>query len=199
MGGSKSKAPEYPTTTTNTGLWGSSTTNASGTTYKPTDFQTQLVGKAEDYILPTLDYMMNPTTDNAYYQAQKAVRQDAQNDAFENQVINNLASRNLSRGSAGQSLINSYADSVARQEAQALADAQAQASALLSQLMGLYASPYEMMQGTSSLSQSGSNAVANYNLGKYEAENNKNSATNSLLGSIGPTIGSAAGSYFGSR
>ena len=36
MGGSKSKAPEYPTTTVNTGLWGSSTTNKSGTSYTRT-------------------------------------------------------------------------------------------------------------------------------------------------------------------
>ena len=194
MGGG-GDAPEYPTTTTNTGLWGSSTTGPGGTTFTPTDFQTQLVGKAENYILPTLDYVVNPTTDNAYYQNQRAVRQQAQNDAFENQVVNNLASRNLSRGSAGQSLINSYADSIARQEAQALADSQAQASALLSQLLGVYAAPYEIMQGTSSLSQSGTNALANYNLGKYQANNSGQSTLNSVLGGIG----SAVGSYYGSR
>lgn len=197
--GKGSKAPEYPTTKTDTALWGTSTTGSKGTTYNPTDFQTQLVGKAEDYILPTLDYVVNPTTDNAYYQNQKAVRQQAQNDAFENQVINNLASRNLSRGSAGQSLINSYADSVARQEAEALADSQAQASALLSQLLGVYAAPYEMMQGTSALSQSGTNSLANYNLGKYQAEKSGQSTLNSVLGGLGSAVGSAAGSYYGSR
>lgn len=191
--GKGSKAPEYPTTTTNTGLYGSSTTNKSGTTFNPTEFQKQLVGSVESYIPQTLNYMMNPTTDNAYYQAQKAVRQQAQNDAFENQVINALGSRNLSRGSAGQALINSYADSVARQESQALADAQSQASSLLSQLLSVYSLPYDMMTGTSQLSQSGTNSVANYNIAKYQAEQQAKANQNALYGNIGSTIGSLAG------
>lgn len=199
MGKGKSSAPAYPTTTTNTGLWGSSTTGPSGTTYSPTEFQKQLIGSVESYIPQTLDYMMNPTTDNAYYQAQKNARQQAQNDAFENQVVNALASRNLSRGSAGQGLINSYADSVARQEAQALADAQGQASALLSQLMGLYAAPYEMMQGTSQLSQAGTNALADYNMQKYQADVANKNALLSGLGSMIGTIGSAAGKIYGGK
>lgn len=197
--GSKSSAPAYPTTTTNTGLWGSSTTGPSGTTFSPTQFQKQLIGSVESYIPQTLDYMMNPTTDNAYYQAQKNVRQQAQNDAFENQVVNALASRNLSRGSAGQGLINSYADSVARQEAQALSDAQGQASAMLAQLMGLYAAPYEMMQGTSQLSQAGTNALANYNMQKYQADIANKNALLSGLGSMIGTIGSAAGKIYGGK
>lgn len=191
--GSKSSAPAYPTTTTNTGLWGSSTTGSSGTTYSPTEFQKQLIGSVESYIPQTLDYMMNPTTDNAYYQAQKNVRQQAQNDAFENQVVNALASRNLSRGSAGQGLINSYADSVARQEAQALADAQGQASALLSQLMGLYAAPYEMMQGTSQLSQAGTNALADYNMKKYQADIANQNAKYQLWGNLAGSMGQLGG------
>lgn len=191
--GSKSSAPAYPTTTTNTGLWGSSTTGPSGTTYSPTQFQKQLIGSVESYIPQTLDYMMNPTTDNAYYQAQKNVRQQAQNDAFENQVVNALASRNLSRGSAGQGLINSYADSVARQEAQALSDAQGQASAMLAQLMGLHAAPYEMMQGTSQLSQAGTNALADYNMQKYQADIAKQASKYQLYGSLANAVGSAVG------
>lgn len=191
--GSKPSAPAYPTTTTNTGLWGSSTTGPSGTTYSPTEFQKQLIGSVESYIPQTLDYMMNPTTDNAYYQAQKNVRQQAQNDAFENQVVNALASRNLSRGSAGQGLINSYADSIARQEAQALADAQGQASALLAQLMGLYAAPYEMMQGTSQLSQAGTNALANYNMEKYKADLANQNAKYQLWGNLANSLGQAGG------
>lgn len=191
--GSKSSAPAYPTTTTNTGLWGSSTTGPSGTTYSPTGFQKQLIGSVESYIPQTLDYMMNPTTENAYYQAQKNVRQQAQNDAFENQVVNALASRNLSRGSAGQGLINSYADSVARQEAQALADAQGQASALLSQLMGLYAAPYEIMKGTSQLSQAGTNALADYNMQKYQADIANQNAKYQLWGNLAGSMGQLGG------
>lgn len=191
--GSKPSAPAYPTTTTNTGLWGSSTTGPSGTTFSPTQFQKQLIGSVESYIPQTLDYMMNPTTDNAYYQAQKNVRQQAQNDAFENQVVNALASRNLSRGSAGQGLINSYADSVARQEAQALSDAQGQASALLAQLMGLHAAPYEMMQGTSQLSQAGTNALADYNMQKYQAELANQNAKYQLWGNLANSLGQAGG------
>lgn len=191
--GSKPSAPAYPTTTTNTGLWGSSTTGPSGTTFSPTQFQKQLIGSVESYIPQTLDYMMNPTTDNAYYQAQKNVRQQAQNDAFENQVVNALASRNLSRGSAGQGLINSYADSVARQEAQALSDAQGQASALLAQLMGLHAAPYEMMRGTSQLSQAGTNALADYNMKKYQAELANQNAKYQLWGNLANSLGQVGG------
>ena len=196
--GSSSSAPAYPISNVSTGgLYGSSTTTPFGTTYTPTQFQKQLVGQVQGYVPSLIDYMVNPTTDNAYYQAQKNVRQQAQNDALENQVINPLASRNLTRGSAGQSLINSYADSVARQEAQALADSQGQTSALLSQLMGIYEVPYNMMTGVSQLSQNGANSVANYNMEKYKAEQQAQANKYAMLGSIGPAIGQLGGAALG--
>ena len=50
MGGSKSKAPEQPTTTTNMGQFGSTTTSKTGSTWNPTAFQTQFVNNSQDLI-----------------------------------------------------------------------------------------------------------------------------------------------------
>ena len=55
MGKSKSSAPEYQTTTYDTGnLFGSSTTNKSGTTYKPSGWISDTMGTVSTNINPTL-------------------------------------------------------------------------------------------------------------------------------------------------
>ena len=47
----KKKAPAQPTTKTDTGLFGTSTTGSFGSTFNPTDFQKQYTGMTEQSIL----------------------------------------------------------------------------------------------------------------------------------------------------
>jgi len=189
-----SKKQEYPTTTQNTGLYGNSVTNKSGTTWTPTSFQSQLVGAAEQNVPSMINQMINPDINNPVFQQNQAIRQRQQGQAFENQLINPMAERGLSRGSSGNALANMFSTNLARQEQQALLDESGRNSALIQQLMGLYATPYEMQQGTSQLSQAGANSVANYQAQQDAIKAQQNAALYGMIGNTLGGIGSAAGS-----
>ena len=59
-GGNKVKNQNYNTG----GLYGTATTNKKGTTYKPTDFETQLVQQTTSAIPSYLSQLINPTYDS---------------------------------------------------------------------------------------------------------------------------------------
>lgn len=203
--------------TYDTGLYGTSTADKNGVTWTPTSFQTQLVNYAQDNIPSLLNQYMTPTTDSAWYQANKAIRQQAQNDAFENQVINPLASRNLTRGSSVNALSNMFANDVARQEQQALLDESNRAGELANTLLGYYQTPYNMMTSANQIAQQNVNAQnalaldkANFELNKYNAlagnyldysrpQVTQQSGSNTLAGiGTGALSGAASGAAIGS-
>ena len=171
---------QYNNGTYDTGLYGSSTSTKNGTTWTPTSFQSQLVNYAQDNIPTLLNQYLNPTTDSAWYQQNKAIRQQAQNDAFENQVINPLASRNLTRGSSVNALSNMFANDVARQERQALLDESERAGQLASQLMNYYQVPYAMMSDSNVRAMQQANMANQYDLAKAQYELNKYNAQNQM-------------------
>ncbi len=185
----KSKAPEYATTNVNTGLYGTSTTNKSGTTYKPSGFQSQLVNTVEQNVPGTLNEYLNPSYNSELYQKQKAQREKEQIQAYDTSVLSQLANRGLMRSSGLQAATNSFAETLANQEAQAMADYKTEKANELATLMGLYEVPYNMMMGTNNSSQSLSNSVSNYNMQKYQADK---LANNGLYGALGQSIGGLA-------
>lgn len=170
--GKSSKAPDYATTTNDTGLYGSSTTSKNGTTFNPTDFQKNLVNSAQQQFSSTMNEYLNPSYNSALYQAQQAQRNynNAQN--YDANVLGGLANRGLMRSSGLQAQTNRFANDIASQEAEAMANYKAQQANNLSQLMGLYEIPYNMMMGSNNASQNLSNAVSNNNLLQYNAGSN---------------------------
>ncbi|MFR1672360.1 MAG: hypothetical protein ACLSWI_05380 [Candidatus Gastranaerophilaceae bacterium] len=182
----KGSAGEYPTTTMNTGLYGSSTTNKKGTTYNPTDFQKNLVNTSQQGISSTLSEFLNPSYKSETYLADKAQRQKQQQQAFDASVLSPLANRGLMRSSGLQAATNSFADTLANQESQAMANYKTEQANKLATLLGLYEMPYNMMTGTSGLSQGLSNAVGNYNLQNQAQLNASNSGA---FGQIANTVG----------
>ena len=171
---------QYNNGTYDTGLYGSSTSTKNGTTWTPTSFQTQLVNYAQNNIPTLLNQYLNPSTNSDWYQQNKAIRQQAQNDAFENQVINPLASRNLTRGSSVNALSNMFANDVARQERQALLDDSERAGQLASQLMNYYQVPYAMMSDSNVRAMQQANMANQYDLAKAQYELNKYNAQNQM-------------------
>ncbi len=206
MGKSKG-AGEYPTTTLNTGLYGSSTTNKNGTTFNPSSFQQNLVGSVEGYVPNILNEYVNPSYNSEMYLAEKAQRQNQQKQAYDSGVLSQLANRGLMRSSGLQSATNSFADTLANQEVQAMQNYQAQQANKLATLMGLYEVPYNMMHNSTNASKSLSDAVGNYNLQNQafiEKQKAQNSATFGELGNIagglaGTLIAGPAGGAIGSR
>lgn len=179
---------QYNNGTYDTGLYGSSTSTKNGTTWTPTSFQTQLVNYAQDNIPSLLQQYSTPTTDSAWYQANKAIRQQAQNDAFENQVINPLASRNLTRGSSVNALSNMFANDVARQERQALLDESNRAGEMAQQLMNYYQIPYAMMSDSNVRAMQQTNMANQYDLAKAQYELNKYNAQNQMSNQLMQTL-----------
>lgn len=96
--GTKDKAPKQPTTKTDMGLFGSTTTGSFGSTFSPTDFQKQFVTNAENAMI---------NAQNAYNNrevAQEAVdnmNRQYQTD-FQNQLLAPALSKGWLRGSTAQ-------------------------------------------------------------------------------------------------
>lgn len=187
----KSGAPDYPTTKVDPTLYGSSVTNAGGTTYNPTDFEKSLVSTSQGGITKTLNQLLNPTYDSADFNKYKSDLQTQQQNGFENNVLSPLVSRGLLGTSGAANLANQYGSTMNQQTSDLMDNYKNQNSNLLKQLMSVYAMPYDMMNGTSSLSQGLANSVGNYNLANTELNNKANAAMwSALSGNIGSYGGS---------
>lgn len=180
---SKNKAKNQ---TYNTGgLYGSSTTGKNGTTYNPSSFETQLVKQTTSSIPQYLQQLTNPSYDSEIFQSKLKRFNDVANQNFENNVINNMASRGLSRGSTVNQITGQYNNSLLNAQQDLFNSEDNRVSNVLNQLMNYYQVPYNMMttanQASSGLYQ---NALANNN-------------NNNLWGSIANAAGTIAGGYFG--
>lgn len=187
MGGGKKKTSSLPTVTIGTGgLYGSGTAGGSNT-FNPTDFQKNLVNTSQTGINQYLNQLINPTYDSEVFKAQTNQRNKLANKSFENNLINPLASRGLTRGSNVNAMSNSFANTLADLENQAMATEDSRVQNILSSLLSTYQLPYNMMSGLQS------NA-----LGLVNAQNQNNATDsasrsallNSLIGAISGGIGS---------
>ncbi|MGN1153581.1 MAG: tail fiber domain-containing protein [Candidatus Gastranaerophilaceae bacterium] len=176
--GNSNKAPSQPTTTTDMGLFGSTKTGRKGSTFTPTDFQTQFVTNAENAMI---------NAQNAYNNrevAQEAVdnmNRQYQLD-FQNQLLSPALSKGWLRGSTAQDVAT-----VANQDYQnrryelVNEELQRQQQALANNLAN-YTTMYDIAKGTTGLSNALNQAVSNYAL-QAAAMNNANSINwGNLLG-----------------
>lgn len=193
--GKSNKAPDYASTTTNTGLYGSSTTNQNGTTFNPSAFQSTLINNVQNQLPNTINEYINPTYSSPEYQLQQAQRYKDYSQNYDANVLGNIANRGLMRSSGLQAATNQFSNQIAQNEAQAMQDYTNLQGSDINTLMGLYQVPYGMMNNTNNASQNLSNAVSNYNLMKYNAQGNS-MLTNMLKGGAqGAMAGSSAGPW----
>lgn len=195
--GSK-KAPEYPTVKTNTGLFGTTITKGSGSTFKPTDFQKNLVGVTENNAIGALDRYLNPiTSDRNIYEDEDFLRGDEYfNNQLNKQLQNNYLapalSNNLLRGSTASDIMRGFGQDVydrlyERQEDYRNQQLQNYMAAMLP-----YTTVYDMMKGTTGLSNALADSVGNYNLRKAQIDN-QSSGLGAALGALGSIGGAALG------
>lgn len=195
--GKSNKAPDYATTTNNTGLYGSSTTNKNGTTFNPSSFQKNLVGSVEKQLPNTLNEYINPTYNSPEYLAQQGQRYKNYSQAYDANVLGGVANRGLTRSSALQAATNDFSNQVAQNEAQAMSDYKNSQANDLSLLLGLYETPYNMMLGSNNASQNLSNAVSNNNLLRYNAKSDGLLYNMLSEGAIGAGTGGKYGGGWG--
>ena len=189
--------------TFSTGLYGLATTNKNGTRYNPSAFEKSLVNMTSSYIPKYMEQLVNPTYDSEIFKAQTQQRNRLANQSFENNVINPLASRGLTRGSSINQMSNQFANKLADLEVNAMANEDVRNSNMLNNLFNYYQKPYDMMMGVSNLSANSYNQAAKNNLTQTQ---NLNSWANALTGSMsgdennstwGSMLGAGAGYYYG--
>jgi len=187
MGKKNKGAAVYPTTTVNTGLFGSSTTGPAGSTFKPTNFQKQLVGVTENQAIPALNNYINPNYESADYKRGDEYYTNKMRGMLENKYLNPAMSRNLLRGSTAQDVYRGFANDLATSEYERQNDYRDQQLQNYMAAMMPYTTVYDMSKGTTGLSQALANSIANYNL----AKNQKSSGIGGLLGGAGSLLGGA--------
>lgn len=188
--GSSSSKPKKQTYDTG-GLYGNATTSGSGTTYNPTDFEKGLVNTTTSAIPQYLQQMINPSYDSEIFKAQTAQRNRLANQSFENNLMNPLASRGLTRGSSVNQLSGMFANKLADAEIAAMANEDARVQGILNSLFNIYQVPYQNMMG-----------ITNQSQGLYANElkrvADENSSNNSMFGGMAGAAGSILGGLGGS-
>lgn len=184
----KKKAPKQPTTKADLGLFGNTVTGAKGSTFNPTEFQTQFVNNAQNAML---------NAQNAYNNrevAQEAVdnmNRQYQTD-FQNQLLAPALSKGWLRGSTAQDVAT-----VANQDYQnrrydlVNQELQRNQQALANNLAN-YMSMYDISKGVTGLSNSLNQANSNYALQAAQMNNANGTDWGGMLGGAGSLLGGAA-------
>ena len=136
------------------GLYGSSRTGSKGTTYNASDFEKNLINQTTSAIPQYLQQLTNPTYDSEIFKAQTAQRNRLANQSFENNLINPLASRGLTRGSSINQMSGQFANKLADLETDAMANEDNRMAGILNNLFSYYQTPYNMLSGLNNQSNS---------------------------------------------
>ena len=188
MGKKSKNSVVYPTTTVDTGLFGKSTTSATGSKFKPTNFQTQLVGVTEQNAIPSLNSYLNPDYESEDYKRGDEYYTNKMQGILENNYLNPALSKNLLRGSTAQDVYRGFASDLANTEYERQNNYRDQQLQNYMAAMLPYTTVYDMSKGATGLSQALANSVAQFELNK-----NNNKSTGSGLGSILGGMGNLAG------
>lgn len=184
----KGGAGEYPTTKSDSELWGSSVSNGSGTKFTPTQWQKDTMNIAGQNLAPTLSEYLNPQYNSAEYLKTKQQFDNQAQKSYENNVLSNLSNRGLMRSSGLQASTNAFNQTLADNEANLMNQYKQSKLTDLSTLLGLSTDLYNYSQGENKLSSSLANAVANYNLSNQALMNNSQANT---MGAISSGVGKA--------
>ncbi len=179
-------------------LYGSATTGSSGTTYNPSAFESNLINMTNTYIPQYLEQMVNPSYDSEIFQAQTAQRNRLANQSFENNLINPLASRGLTRGSSVNQMSNQFANKLADLEVDAMANEDTRVANILNNLFTYYKVPYDMMLGISELSGNQYQRAVQNAMMQNKINNDSLSGLANNLSSVGELALKAAQSNNGS-
>lgn len=187
-----SEAPSYPTTkATSDGLYGSSTTNESGVSYSPTEFEKSLVNASQGGITKNYNNLMNGIYDSHDFNKYKTDLRQRQANGFENTVVNPLVKRGLLGTSGATNLANQYGNTMAQQDSNLMDNFRSQLLSNLNTSAQMYAMPYDMMKGTTGLSNSLANSVATINARNYATDQATKAAMYQAIGSAVGGAGSA--------
>lgn len=204
MGGKKS-APKFQETTS-TSPYATAISKQNGTDVKLNSFLTNTNAWVEKSLPGLYNQLLNPSLDNPVTKAKSDLFNntftEASNKAFENNLINPLANRNMLRSSASTNMFNNFAkdqnDTISQFNNQLIAENTQDTSNLINQLMNIYLLGANLSNQAVSTAQKQSNQVSNYNLSAWNSEqqasqamwNNLTQLGSSALGATGMALAS---------
>lgn len=188
----KKKAPAYQNSTVDTGnLFGSATASKTGINYNPFGWMSNTMNTVGNNVNSTLQNMLsNDFSNDPNFQAYQNQLNKTASQNYDTSVLSQLANRGLMKSSGLQSATNAFADTLADQTINLYDNYYNRQANNLSNLLNTSNSIYNYLTGIGSQAQNQANQVNNFNLARYQAENQAN---NGLYGMLGNTIGSAAG------
>lgn len=198
MGKSK-KAPEYATTSYDTsGLFGSSTSGKSGTKYNAPNWISNTMGTVGNNVNTTLGNMLsNDYANDPNFQAYQNQLNKTMSQNYDTSVLSQLANRGLMRSSGLQAATNNFADTLANNTMNLYDNYYNRQANNLSNLLNTSNTLYNYITGVNTGSQAGSQNVSNYNLQKYQAEQQAKAANNAMWASLANSAAGLAGTAMG--
>ena len=168
----KSKAPKYQTTTTTTnGLFGEATNSATGSTFKAEDWQTNMGNTGSNLIntslsgLLTNDYLNDPNFQVYQDNFNRGMQQ-----AYDTNVLGNLTDRGLMRSSGLQAATNSFNNTMQQGLADLYDSYYNRQQNNLNSALNAQNNLYSWITGLNQDAAKNSQAVSDYNMKAYQAE-----------------------------
>ena len=180
----KKSAPEYATTTYDTGgLFGSSTTGKKGTTYNPESWMTTAGNTAGTGINTSLNNMLsNDFANDANFQAYQNELNRVASQNYDTSVLSNLANRGLMRSTGLQSATDAFNRALIDNTTDLMDNYYNRQANNLSNALNTQNALYQYLTGINQGSQTNSQNISKYNLDKWDAEQKANQAMfNSLM------------------
>lgn len=183
--------------TTSSSPYATATSTQNGTSVKLNDFYTGLNNQVEQNVPDLVNTLLNPSLDNATTRAKSNLFYNQFNKdstkAFENNLVNPLASRGMLRSSAANNLYGNFANNQNEQISKfndgLIADSTMDTQNLISTLMNLYLTGSNISNQAVSNAQGQSNQVNSFNLANNA---NKNNTFNDLMNALGTTASAAS-------
>jgi hypothetical protein len=190
----KSKAPKYATTTTSTGgLFGEATNSKKGSTFTGEDWQTDMGGLGSNLINQSLtglssnDYSQDPNFQVYQDNFNRGMQQE-----YDTNVLDNLTDRSLMRSSGLQAATNSFNNTMQQGLADLYDSYYNRQQNNLNSALNAQNNLYSWITGLNQDAAKNSQAVSNYNMQAYQAEQAaKNAMLGNIMGAVG-SLGSAA-------
>ena len=170
-------APEYATTTTDSGLWGSSTSSGKGTSYSAPDWAKNTMGTIGNNLNSTMNSMLsNNFSNDANFQAYQNQLNRTANQNYDASVLSSLANRGLMRSSGLQAATNSFNNRLIDNTTNLYDNYYNRLQNNLENMLGVSNNLFNYMTGLGSLSQNDSKNVSDYNLSAWQSKLNANTS-----------------------
>ena len=194
MGKGKKVDDKVPTTTTDMGLFGSTKTGHFGSTFNPTDFQTQLTTNAENAILKAQNAYNNREI------AQEAVdnmNRQYQTD-FQNQLLAPALSKGWLRGSTAQDVATVANQDYQNRRYDLVNQELNRQQQNLANNLANYMTMYDISKGVTGLSNALNSQIANFQLQAQKANqasaDARYAANMQLAGDVAKAVGTGVAS-----